>query len=112
MSGYRNIELGSKFLMQDQIDYKTNRIISLNICETKDIRMVLFSFYKDEDISEEVTQDYEQYSIIEGEATITLEGKKFSLCKNDTIIVPPDKTHSIYAITNCKILQTSFNVND
>lgn len=107
MAGFKNIEKGSIFRLPELIDYKKNRVISLTLCDSSDIRIVLFSFDKDEAITEEQTPNTEQFTLIEGRMEVVIDGKKFMLNENETIIVKPEEEHSLLALTPSKMLQTS-----
>lgn len=107
LAGFKNIEKGKVFSLLDLIDYKTHRVISLTLCDSETLRIVLFSFDKDEAITEEQTQNAEQFTLLEGKMEFVIEGKKFMLEENDSIIINPDQEHSLLALTPCKMLQTS-----
>ena len=107
MAGFKNIVKGSIFRLPDQIDYKTNRVISLAICDSPSIRIVLFSFDKDEAVTEEQTPNTEKFTLLEGEMEVVVSGKKSLLRAGDTIIAAPEEEHSLLALTPCKMLQTS-----
>lgn len=107
MAGFKNVEKGNIFRLPELIDYKKNRVISLALCDSPDIRIVLFSFDKDEAITEEQTPSTEQFMLLEGKMEVVVEGKKFILNENETIIVEPENEHSLLALVPCKMLQTS-----
>ncbi len=107
MAGFKNIKKGSIFELPSLIDYRQNRVISLAICDSPSIRIVLFSFDKDEAVTEEQTPNTEQFTLLEGEMEVVVEGKKSLLHAGDTIVVAPEDEHSLLALTPCKMLQTS-----
>ena len=84
MAGFKNVEKGNIFRLPELIDYKKNRVISLALCDSPDIRIVLFSFDKDEAITEEKTPSTEQFTLLEGKMEVVVEGKKFILNENAT----------------------------
>ena len=107
MPGFRNIEKAKVLNMKDLISYKINRVISLAICDTNDIRTVLFAFDKSEEITDEQTSNVEHFMLFEGEMRANIEGKEFIMKEGDSIIVDREKTHSFVALTQAKLLQTS-----
>lgn len=107
MAGFKNIEKGTIITLTDQINYKKHQIISLTLCDTERIRMVLFSFDKEEAITEEETQNMEQFTLLEGDMEVVVEGKTFLLQPGESIIIYPQEEHSLLAKEPCKMLQTS-----
>lgn len=107
MAGFKNVDKASIFHLPNQIDYKKNRVISLTICDSEDIRIVLFSFDTEEAITEEQTPNTEHFTLLEGQMEVVIRGNKFVLNQNDSIIIEPEEEHSLLALTPCKLLQTS-----
>lgn len=107
MAGIKNIEKAKVLNLKDLISYKQNQVISLTICNTDDLRIVLFSFDKNEEITDEQTPNVEFFTLIEGKMKAKIDNQEFIMNADDSIIIDREKTHSFVAIEQSKILQTS-----
>ncbi|MDO4719515.1 MAG: cupin domain-containing protein [Peptostreptococcaceae bacterium] len=107
MAGFKNIVKGEVFTLKEQIDYRKHRIISLTICDTEKIRMVLFSFDEEEAITEEQTPNTERFTLIEGRMEVVVDGRKYLLHEKESLWIPPEAEHSLLALAPSKMLQTS-----
>lgn len=104
---FKNIEKAEIFRLEDLIEYKKNRIISLTLCNNDDLKIVLFSLDQQEEITEEQTPNIEQFTLIEGELKIVINSKTAFLKPGESIIVNPLDEHSLLALKPSKMLQTS-----
>ena len=73
---FRNIEPSKIHRLEDAIEHKQNQVLSLNLCNHSDIKIVLFSLDQKEAITEEQTPDFEQFNLLQGELELSLDGEK------------------------------------
>ncbi len=92
--------------MADLIDYQKASVVSRTIIDKKAGTVTLFAFDQLQGLSEHTAPYEALLQIIEGEAHITVDGKTHHLQKDEVIILPARKPHSLKALTRLKILLT------
>jgi quercetin dioxygenase-like cupin family protein len=92
--------------LADIADYQKDSIVSKIIID-KDVGSVTyFAFDKGQGLSEHTAPFDAMVTIIEGKTEITISGEKYQLGKNEMIIMPANKPHSLKAIDKFKMLLT------
>ena len=92
------------FNLESSIEYTQGGIISKQITKNKGGNLTLFSFDKDQGLSEHKTPYDAIVLILDGEAEITIDGKLYCLKKDDVIIMPANIPHALKAIERFKML--------
>jgi quercetin dioxygenase-like cupin family protein len=92
------------FNLESSIEYTQGGIISKQITKNKGGNLTLFSFDKDQGLSEHKTPYDAIVQILDGEAEITIDGKLYCLKKDDVIIMPANIPHALKAIERFKML--------
>ena len=88
------------------ISYATNSVVSQKILDKPTGTVTLFSFDKDQRLSEHTAPYDAMVQIIEGKADITVGGILHRLAAGETIIMPANIPHALYAIEQYKMLLT------
>lgn len=103
MANEKNI-LEEKKNLESLIDYQKDSVVSKTIIGKKTGTVTLFAFDKGQKLSEH-TAPYDAivYSV-DGEAQITISDNTIDVKKGDAIILPANKTHSLNAISQYKML--------
>ena len=99
-------EKGEKLCMTELIDYSDNGVISKRVFENTSGNITLFSFDKDQKLSEHSAPFDAFVQVLEGTARITIGGKPKILQKEDFIIMPANIPHGVYAVEKFKMLLT------
>lgn len=94
------------FSLEDTIEYTDGGVISKQLTKSKAGNLTLFSFDKEQGLSEHKTSYDAIVQILDGEAEITINGKSFYLSKGQAIIMPANIPHSLKAIERFKMLLT------
>ena len=94
------------FSLEDTIEYTDGGVISKQVTKSKAGNLTLFSFDKEQGLSEHKTSYDAIVQILDGEAEITINGKSFYLGKGQAIIMPANVPHSLKAIERFKMLLT------
>jgi quercetin dioxygenase-like cupin family protein len=89
------------FSLEDTIEYTDGGVISKQVTN-----LTLFSFDKEQGLSEHKTSYDAIVQILDGEAEITINGQLFHLGKGQAIIMPANVPHSLKAIERFKMLLT------
>src|SRR5690606_9574572 len=99
-------EKETKFNLENSIEYTDGGVISKQITKSKGGNLTLFSFDKEQGLSEHKTPFDAIEQILEGEAEITIGGNLHNLKKGDCIIMPANIPHALKAVERFKMLLT------
>lgn len=94
------------FNLENSIEYTDGGVISKQITKSKGGNLTLFSFEKEQGLSEHKTPYDAIVQILDGEAEITIGGNLHNLKKGDCIIMPANTSHALRAIEPFKMLLT------
>jgi quercetin dioxygenase-like cupin family protein len=88
------------------VEYSANGIISKRVIDRSSGTITLFSFDKDQKLSEHTAPFDALLQVIEGKAEIVIAGKKFIVNAGESIILPVGIVHAVYAVEQFKMLLT------
>lgn len=94
------------FNLEDTIEYTNGGVISKQITKSKGGNLTLFSFDKEQGLSEHKTPYDAIVQILDGETEITIGGNLHNLKKGDCIIMPANVPHALKAVERFKMLLT------
>ena len=94
------------FSLEDVIEYTQGGVISKQVTKSKGGNLTLFSFDKEQGLSEHKTPFDAIVLILDGEVEITIGGKLHLLKKGDSIIMPANVPHALKAVERFKMLLT------
>ena len=90
--------------LDSMLDYQEGSVVSRALMN-KDVGTVtLFSFDKDQGLSEHSAPFDALVHIFDGEAVITISGKPYNLTKGQMIIMPANEPHALKAIKKFKMM--------
>ncbi len=88
------------------VEYSSNGIISKRVIDRNSGTITLFSFDKDQKLSEHTAPFDALVQVIEGKAEIIIAGKKFIVNAGESIILPVGIIHAVNAVERFKMLLT------
>ncbi|GAB3422148.1 cupin domain-containing protein [Niabella aquatica] len=94
------------FSLEEAIEYTQGGVISKQVTKSKAGNITLFSFDKEQGLSEHTAAYDAVVQILDGEAEITINGKLYQLRKGNSIIMPANIPHSLKATERFKMLLT------
>lgn len=94
------------FSLEDVIEYTQGGVISKQITKSKAGNITLFSFDKEQGLSEHTAAYDAVAQILDGEVEIIINGKVYQLKKGESIIMPANIPHSLKATERFKMLLT------
>ncbi|MBN1194826.1 MAG: cupin domain-containing protein [Methanomicrobiaceae archaeon] len=97
---------GTVFHLKDLIGYQDGAVSSRMILSRPVGNITLFSFDKDEGLSEHTAPYDAVVTILEGKCEIRLSGETFGLKEGETIIFPAGAPHAVSAVTRFKMMLT------
>lgn len=93
-----------KCQLADLVGYQTGSVVSKQIIKKDTGTVTLFAFDKGEGLSEHTAPFDALVYIFDGEAEITISGNSNYVKKDDIIIIPANKPHSLKATKRFKML--------
>ena len=90
----------------DMVEYSSNGVVSKKILQKSTGNVTLFSFDKDQQLSEHTAPFDAMVQILEGESEISINKKPYLLKAGDSIIMPANIPHAVYATSKFKMLLT------
>lgn len=100
-------ELYAKVLdLKDLVSYQDGTIASRMIINNKAGSITIFSFDRNEEISEHTAPYDAVVTILEGECRVWVSGQAHQMKAGQTIIFPAHAPHAVSAITKFKMMLT------
>jgi quercetin dioxygenase-like cupin family protein len=96
--------LAQAFEMAGLIGYQKGAVVSRTIINKKTGTVTLFAFDDGQGLSEHTTPYDAMVYILEGEAEISISGKKIEARRGEMVIMPADKPHALLALGPYKML--------
>ncbi len=91
---------------EDLVNYSDGSIVSKQILSKTVGNITLFSFDKDQKLSEHTAPFDALVQVIDGKAEIMIDKQIYTLEKGDSIIMPANKPHAVNAIEKYKMILT------
>ena len=92
------------FHLADLADYQEGAVVSREIIRKSTGTVTLFAFDKGQGLSEHIAPFDALVHILDGEAEITISGKKYHLVQGQMVILPASKPHALQALSRFKML--------
>lgn len=94
------------FELVNQVDYAQGAIVSKQIIKNQAGNVTLFSFDKEQGLSEHAAPFDALVQILDGEVKIHIAGVEHNLKTGDFIVMPANIPHALQAVTQFKMLLT------
>jgi quercetin dioxygenase-like cupin family protein len=104
-------EKGERLDLSKLVEYSDNGVISKRVLENSSGNITLFSFDKEQKLSEHSAPFDAFVQVLEGKAKIIIGGKTNILVAGDSIIMPANVPHAVYAEEQFKMLLTMVKGN-
>ena len=102
----QTFEKGAVLHLSSLVDYSDGGVVSKQIIKSPAGNITLFSFDKGEGLSEHRAPFDALVQILDGTASIMVDGKTFTVKAGESIIFPANATHALTAIEKFKMLLT------
>jgi len=103
---YKHIQKSEILELKNQVSYQPNQVSSKTISQNKHVSITLFSFDKDEEIGAHKSKGEAMVTILDGKAKVTIDDKDYFLEEGQTIVMPANIMHALYAVERFKMLLT------
>jgi quercetin dioxygenase-like cupin family protein len=102
----KSFETAKVFRLNKEVDYSENGIVSKRVLEKKTGNVSLFAFDKGQSLSEHTAPFDAMVQVVEGTAEIIINKIPFTVNAGDTIIMPANITHAVFAVDKFKMVLT------
>lgn len=102
----KNIEFSKVLETQELVQYQEGQVVSKTLSQGQAISLTLFAFDKNEEISTHASKGDALVYLLDGEALITIGNEQFDLKKGETIVMPADIPHALFAKERFKMMLT------
>jgi len=94
------------FQFADLIDYQEGSVVSRQLVKKAAGNITLFAFDTGEGLSEHTAPYDALVQVLEGEATITIDGEPYALTGGQSILMPAGRPHALRADVRFKMVLT------
>ncbi|MGA1792665.1 MAG: cupin domain-containing protein [Thermoplasmatota archaeon] len=92
--------------VEDLVEYQDGAVVSRALITKKEGTVTVFSFDKDQGLSEHTAPFDAMVQVTDGKALITISGEEYILEKGEMIIMPANEPHGLKALSPFKMLLT------
>ena len=89
-----------------KVEYSAEGIVSKRVLQKEKGNVSLFAFDKDQQLSEHSAPFDALIQVLDGKAKILIDGKPYELTTGQSIIMPANIPHAVYAVEKFKMLLT------
>ena len=100
----KNIDVAKVLKLDELVNYQEGQVVSKTLVQNPNISLTLFSFDKGEEISTHSSHGDAMVYVIDGLAEITIGDEKFNVKSGETIVMPADVPHAVYAPDRMKFM--------
>jgi quercetin dioxygenase-like cupin family protein len=93
----KNIEHSTVLSLANQIDYLPGQIVSKTLAQNAYHSLTVFAFEKGEEISSHKSKGDAFVTALDGTGKITIDEKEYLLNAGESIIMPANIPHAVYA---------------
>ncbi len=90
--------------LKEEISVQKGQVVSKTLAQNDALSITLFSFDGEEEISTHRSEGDALVTILAGTARITIDGTVFPLSEGQSILMPAQKPHAVFAETAMKML--------
>ncbi|MEI8215901.1 MAG: cupin domain-containing protein [Eubacteriales bacterium] len=106
MECIKNIEFSKVVDLASLVSYQDGQVVSRTLSQGKGVSITLFAFDKGEEISSHASSGDAMVYVIDGNTEITIGNEKHMVKVGETIIMPKNIPHALFAVEKFKMLLT------
>lgn len=103
---YKNIDKQTKLTLKELVEYQEGQVVSKTLVQNDYVSMTIFSFDKGEEISTHAAGGDAMVTVLEGKGRFTVGDEVFYVEEGETLIMPKDIPHAVYAEERFKMQLT------
>jgi quercetin dioxygenase-like cupin family protein len=102
----KNIEFSKAVELKSLVSYQEGQVVSKTLAQGKPVSITIFAFDKGEEISSHASSGDAMVHILDGSAEITIGENKYIAKAGETIVMPANVSHALFAIEKFKMILT------
>lgn len=106
MSYIKNINHEEVLSLAKEVSTQPGQIVSKTLAQNNFVSLTLFAFSKGEEISIHESKGDAMVTVLEGQGKFTVDGKEYFVSAGETLIMPAQKPHAVFAQEDFKMLLT------
>lgn len=106
MTMIKNIPHEEALSLAALVDVLPGQVVSKTLSQNDHVSLTVFAFDKGEEISTHASEGDALVTALEGKGKITIEGKPFELSAGQSIVMPANKPHAVFAPEPFKMFLT------
>ena len=106
MSYIKNIPREEVLVLAQQVSVLEGQVVSKTLAQNRHVSLTLFAFAKGEEISTHSSTGDAMVLVLEGEALLTVDGRGYRVKAGETLVMPANKPHAVFAAEDMKMLLT------
>ena len=106
MSYIKNINHEEVLSLAKEISAQPGQIVSKTLAQNNFVSLTLFAFSKGEEISTHESKGDAMVTVLEGQGQFTVDGKEYFVSSGETLVMPAQKPHAVFAQEDFKMLLT------
>jgi quercetin dioxygenase-like cupin family protein len=102
----KNIEFSKAVELKSLVQYQEGQVVSKTLAQGRPVSITLFAFDKGEEISSHASSGDAMVHILDGTAEISIGDNKFMVKAGETIVMPANVSHALFATEQFKMILT------
>lgn len=102
----KNIETAKVQSLAELVSYQDGQVVSKTLVQNPNVSLTLFSFDQGEEISTHSSHGDAMVYVIDGQAEITIGEGKYNVKAGETIVMPAEVPHAVFAPERMKFILT------
>ncbi len=99
----KNLEFSTVLPFAQQVQYQQGQVVSKTLAQNKALSLTLFAFDKGEEIGTHASKGDALVIVLDGQGEVTIEGEVYALKTGDSIVMPANRPHSVFATERFKM---------
>ncbi len=100
------IDPGVAVRLEELLEYAPGAVVSRTIKKGPAGTLTLFAFDEGQELSEHSAPFDAYVTVLDGHATLTIAGREVEVARGQTVLMPADIPHAVYAAGKFKMLLT------
>ena len=100
----KNINKSEVLVLKNEIYYQEGQIVSKTLIQNQSLSITLFAFDKGEEISAHESKGDAFVTCLDGIGEITIDGQKYELKEGESIVMPANHPHAVFAKETFKMM--------
>ena len=97
MAGIKNMDMAKVLVLKDEVAYQPGQVVSKTLAQNENLSVTLFAFDKGEEIGTHASDGDALVIVLDGQGQITIDDTSYILNAGDSIIMPAQHPHSVFA---------------